>query len=57
MKTKEQKIKYILNQGKNLGYERLQMLNVVVDYRFMEKFQDPQLWSHKLLDKIIHRIK
>ena len=56
MKTKQQKIEYILEKVKDIDDKELALMNIVVDVNFMKVHDDPFLWSHKLLDKIINRI-
>jgi hypothetical protein len=56
MKTKQQKIDYILNKVKGFDDEQLEVKNIIVDIRFMKEHDDPFLWSHKILDSIIYRI-
>jgi hypothetical protein len=57
MKTKQQKIDFILDKVKNIDESVLQLNNIIVDIRFMQGHPDHRLFSHKGLDKIISSIR
>jgi|LakMenEpi03Aug12_release.lakeMendotaPanAssembly.Ray.scaffolds.fasta_scaffold2671114_2 hypothetical protein len=56
MKTKQQKLDFILDKVKNIDENQLHLNNIIVDIRFMIMHPDPFLFSHKGLDQIIYRI-
>jgi hypothetical protein len=56
MKTKQQKLDFILDKVKNMDENKLHLNNIIVDISFMKMHPDNRLFSHKGLDEIIYRI-